>query len=132
MTKAEEFEILLTRWEDKIRDDIGLRRRVTGEHLYRHLKSKSNMPTFVIHNTSIEISGMISGANISMSTMWYWIYKSQCPEIDGSDMILAVVHKLIDENAKWEQALDRIEFEFNGGKLPIEELGTRIDEVEVG
>lgn len=67
-----------------------------------------------------------------MLTVWHYIYKSQCPEIDGSDMILAVVHKLIDENAKWEQALDRINFDFKGGKIPINELGTRIDEVEVG
>ena len=130
MTKAEEFEILLTRWEDRLRQSIRQNKRLTGDHLFQRLKSGET--TYVLNNTRMELDGFINGAQISMNNVWNYIYSDECPEIDGTDMILQIILKLTRENYEWERALNQIEYDFRDGNIPIEELRTRIDEVEVG
>ena len=127
MTKAEEFEILLTRWEDDIRNQIRRLKRVSTEILYYNLKS--GKPTFVVENTRTEVSGLLDGANLTMLGVWFKLYSRECPEYDGGDDVVKVIHKLSDEIHKWFIALTDISYDFKMGKIPIEELRTRIEEV---
>ena len=128
MTKAEEFEILLTRWEDAIRKDIGRWRRSVKPVLI-HSLLEAGRCIYVTENTRIQIDGIIGGANISMLNVWSNLYRRECPDYDGGDEILKVIHKLTDENYKWTLALDEIIFKFRSGAIPLEDLETRIDEV---
>ena len=128
MTKAEEFEILLTRWEDAICEDIGRWRRSIKPVLIHNLK-EARFCTHAVENTRIQIDGIIGGANISMLKVWSILYRRECPDYDGGDEILKIIHKLTEENYKWSLALDDIIFNFRRGAILIEDLETRIDEV---
>ncbi|MBP0978813.1 MAG: hypothetical protein J6P89_11670 [Oscillospiraceae bacterium] len=126
MTKTEEFEILLTRWEDDIRRDISLKRKaavhVFGINMQEHQKSG-----VVFENTRIEIDGIIEGAHISMLCSVNRFHAD--PDYDEGDEILKVIHKLTDENYKWSMAVDELLFKFYRGKITMKELMTGIDEV---
>lgn len=126
MTKTEEFEILLARWEDNIRREISLKRKVAvhvfGINMQEHQKSG-----VVFENTRIEIDGMIEGAHISMLCSVKHFHTD--PDYYEGDEILKVIHKLTDENYKWSMAVDELLFKFYRGKITIKELMTGIDEV---
>ena len=116
MTKTEEFEILLTRWEDKIRREISIKRKVAVRVFSMNLQ-KDQTSRFVFENTRIDIDGMISGANISMLCIAHLFHADP------------VVHKLTDENYEWSNAVDDLLFKYYSGKISNEELITGINEV---
>lgn len=126
MTKTEEFEILLTRWEDKIRREISLKRKAAARVFSMNLQ-KDQTSRFVFENTRIDIDGIISGANISMLCIAHCFHAD--PDYDEGDEILKVVHKLTDENYKWTIAVDELVYKFYSGKISAKELISGIDEV---
>ena len=126
MTKTEEFEILLTRWEDKIRREINSKRRV-AVHVFSMNLQKDQTSRFIFENTRIDIDGMISGANISMLCIAHCFHAD--PDYDEGDEILKVVHKLIDENYEWTNAVDELLFKFYSKKISAKELISGINEV---
>lgn len=125
MTKTEEFEILLARWEDDIRRDISLKRKAAAHVFSINLKKDKNR--FVFENTRMEIDGMISGANISMLCIANHFHAD--PDYNEGDEILKVIHKLTDENYEWSMAVDELWFKYNIGKISAKELISGIDEV---
>ena len=98
MTKTEEFEILLTRWEDAIRKEISMKRKA-AVHVFSMNLQKDQISRVVFENTRIDIDGIISGANISMLCIAHRFHED--PYYDEGDEILKVVHKLTDENYTW-------------------------------
>lgn len=126
MTKTEEFEILLTRWEDKIRRDISLKRKA-AVHVFSIKMQEHQKIGVVFDNTRVEIDGMISGAHISMLCIVNHFHAD--PDYDEGDEILKAVHKLTDENYEWIKAVDELLFKFYRGKITMKELMTGIDEV---
>ena len=126
MTKTEEFEILLARWEDKIRREISIKRKAAARVFCINLQD-GDTRRFVFDNTRIDIDGMISGANISMLCIAHRFHAD--PDYDEGDEILKVVHKLTDENYKWINAVDELLFKFYSGKISEKELISGIDEV---
>lgn len=126
MTKTEEFEILLTRWEDKIRREISLKRKAAA-HVFSINLQDGDTRGAVFNNTRIDIDGMISGANISMLCIAHCFHAD--PDYDEGDEILKVVHKLTDENYEWSNAVDELLFEYYRGKISNKELIAGIDEV---
>ena len=125
MTKTEEFEILLTRWEDKIRREISSKRRA-AVHVFS-MNLQKDRASMVFENTRIDIDGMISGANISMLCIAHRFHAD--PDYDEGDEILKVVHKLTDENYEWSNAVDELLFKFYSHKISAKELISGIDEV---
>lgn len=125
MTKAEEFEILLARWEDKIREDISLHRKAAA-HAFS-INMQKNQKSSVFENTRIEIDGMISGAHISMLCIANHFHAD--PDYNEGDEILKVIHKLTDENYEWSMAVDELLFKFWRREISAKELITGIDEV---
>lgn len=126
MTKTEEFEILLTRWEDKMRREISIKRKAAVRVFSMNLQ-KDQTSRFVFENTRIDIDGMISGANISMLCIAHRFHAD--PDYDEGDEILKVVHKLTEENYEWSNAVDDLLFKYYSGKISNEELITGINEV---
>lgn len=129
MTKTEEFEILLARWEDKIRRDISIKRksaaRVFSIKMQEAQKSRGFFEIF--ENTRTEIDGMLSGANISMLCIVKHFHAD--PDYDEGDEILKVIHKLTDENYEWINTVDELLFSFYDKKISAKELISGINEV---
>lgn len=125
MTKTEEFEILLTRWEDDIRRDISLKRKAAA-HVFS-INMQKNQKSSVFENARIEIDGIISGANISMLCIANHFHVD--PDYNEGDEILKVIHKLTDENYKWSMAVDELLFKFWRREISAKELITGINEV---
>ena len=126
MTKTEEFEILLARWEYKIREDISLKRKAAA-HVFSINLQDGDTRGVVFDNTRIDIDGMISGANISMLCIANHFHAD--PDYDEGDEILKVIHKLTDENYKWSNAVDELLFNCHRGEISNKELITGINEV---
>lgn len=126
MTKTEEFEILLTRWEDKIRREISMKRKAAVRVFSMKLQ-KDQTSRFVFENTRIDIDGIISGANISMLCIAHRFHAD--PDYDEGDEILKVIHKLTEENYEWSNAVDELLFKFYSHKISAKELISGIDEV---
>lgn len=126
MTKTEEFEILLTRWEDKIRREISMKRKAAVRVFSMNLQ-EDQTSRFIFENTRIDIDGMISGAHISMLCIAHRFHSG--PDYDEGDEILKVVHKLTDENYEWTNAVDELLFKFYSHKISAKELISGIDEV---
>lgn len=126
MTKTEEFEILLTRWEDKIRREISLKRK-SAAHVFRTYLQEDRTEGALFINTRIEIDGIISGAYISMLCIAHCFHAD--PDYDEGDEILKVVHKLTNENYEWIKAVNELRYKFYSGKISAKDLISGINEV---
>ena len=126
MTKTEEFEILLARWEDKIRKDISLKRKAAA-HVFSIDLQEDKISRVVFENTRMGIDGMLDGAHISMLCIVKHFHDD--PDYDEGDEILKVIHKLTDENYNWSMAVDELLFKYCRGKISEKELTSGIGEV---
>ena len=126
MTKTEEFEILLARWEDKIRKDISLKRKAAA-HVFSIDLQEDKISRVVFENTRMGIDGMLDGAHISMLCIVKHFHDD--PDYDEGDEILKVIHKLTDENYNWSMAVDELLFKYCRGKISEKELISGIGEV---
>ena len=126
MTKTEEFEILLARWEDRIRKDISLKRKAAVRVFSIDLQ-EDKISRVVFENTRMGIDGMLDGAHISMLCIVKHFHDD--PDYDEGDEILKVIHKLTDENYNWSMAVDELLFKYCSGKISAKELISGIGEV---
>lgn len=126
MTKKEEFEKLLTRWEDDIRRNISLKRKSAAQVFYNYLQEDRTEGALFI-NTRIEIDGIISGAYTSMLCIADRFHGD--PDYDEGDEILTVIQKLTDDNYKWIIAVDELIFKYYRREISAKELRTGINEV---
>ena len=126
MTKTEEFEILLARWEDKIRKDISIKRKAAA-HVFSIDLQEDKISRVVFENTRMGIDGMLDGAHISMLCIVKHFHTD--PDYYEGDEILKVIHKLTDENYNWSMAVDELLFKYCRGKISEKELISGIDEV---